>query len=111
AAQAVRKGRQAGACRWRRSDCRVTKQRRRSERPSKCKPRFAEGGHLSLGTPQASRYDFRGRVRPGARALRKASARSGAWLADTCHSEGGVCPRNLLFLGLLQEADSSLRSE
>ena len=25
--------------------------------------RFAEGRHLSLGTPQASRYDLRGRIR------------------------------------------------
>ena len=27
-----------------------------------------------------------------------------------CHSEGDLCPRNLLFLVVLQEADPSLRS-
>jgi len=30
---------------------------------------------------------------------------------STCHSEGGVCPRNLLFPDFLKEADFSLRSE
>src|SRR5207247_9238631 len=29
----------------------------------------------------------------------------------SCHSEGGFCPRNLLFLGFWRKAGSSLRSE